>query len=172
MPNKAKPADPAYNPNLPPIDNPDQPQFTDQVLLQDIYATMDLTRFALNPTEPIPLPKYIESEPIRENFGETTYLNLNEIGVYGYLRSYQYNSYFEYNLVKDHPYLHLFPGLKYAIREREEVARKYPDVSQVQMMPFFNCQHYPELGYNQVELTRFYGIEQLIYNPWFEIISM
>ena len=35
---------------------PDDPQTNDEVLLQDIYALMDLNQFALDPNEAIPLP--------------------------------------------------------------------------------------------------------------------
>ena len=35
---------------------PENPQTNDEVLLQDIYALMDLDQFALDPNEEIPLP--------------------------------------------------------------------------------------------------------------------
>lgn len=78
---------------------PDDPQLTDEVLLQDIYARMDLAQFALDPEEPI--------EP-----GERS-------GLYSTM---------EHPLVHEHPYLHLFPGLQEAImaQKRDEDLRYTP----------------------------------------------
>ena len=52
---------------------PEDPETNDEVLLQDIYALMDLDRFALDPGAPIPIPGLAEKklstthrrEPIR-----------------------------------------------------------------------------------------------------------
>ena len=67
---------------------PEDPQTNDRVLLQDIYAQIDLEQFALDPDEPIEqveLPRD-ESEPI--------------------------HSVMRYDTVHQHPYLHLFPSLR------------------------------------------------------------
>ena len=42
---------------------PEDPETNDEVLLQDIYALMDLDRFALDPGAPIPIPGLAEKKP-------------------------------------------------------------------------------------------------------------
>ena len=155
------------NPNLPAIEAPTKPQFTDQVLLQDIYATMDLNRFALNPEEPIPFPKYQQLQD-REDYGKMYDLTIDDIA------GKPYQSYFEYNVIKEHPYLHVFPGLKYSIRAMEQAAKDNPRNRRLQIRPAINYEPYPTPGRPETEheFTRVYGIDQFIYNPWFERISI
>ena len=165
------PAETTNTPNSsqPAAKTPERPQFTDQVLLQDIYATMDLERFALNPEEPIPFPKYVEIRDTAD-YGEMYDLTVDDIsGTY-----YRYQSYFEYNQVKDHPYLHVFPGLKYSIQEMEQVAKENPRSKILQIRPYINYEPYEIDPFNETarRFLRAYGVEQLIYNPWYEKITM
>ena len=69
-----------------------QPQFSDEVLLQDIYAAIDMTRYALNETS----PRWKE-RPISK-------------------RELPFEEY------RDHPYLHLFPHLQRHIEDIQEEA--------------------------------------------------
>ena len=76
---------------------PEDPATNDTVLLQDIYELMDLSQFALDPTEPI------------ERF------NYGGIGGNGEIANL---STFNVAQTLDHPYIFLFPKLKYYL-ERE-----------------------------------------------------
>ena len=92
---------------------PDNPQTNDEVLLQDIYALMDLDQFALDPNEAIPLPY--------STFGGAWY---NET-----FRKDHPPTLFDYEEVRDHPYLHLLPGLKGHVEgfwNMEAAGRKSP----------------------------------------------
>ena len=58
-----KPAGPLSPEGLTPGDLiPEDPETNDEVLLQDIYALMDLDRFALDPGAPIPIPGLAEKK--------------------------------------------------------------------------------------------------------------
>ena len=79
---------------------PENPQLTDEVLLQDIYQQMDLSQFALDPRDPIPFReepghRYYgpSTEPIRENIMK---LNFAE--------------------ARANPFLHVFPILEETLR--------------------------------------------------------
>ena len=98
---------------------PEDPETNDEVLLQDIYALMDLDQFALNPNEAIPLPN---KQGARSHMGYS-------IGTGWYItreRGKHPPTLFDYEETRDHPYLHLFPGLKGYVevfQKREEEGR-------------------------------------------------
>ena len=98
---------------------PDDPQTNDEVLLQDIYALMDLDQFALNPNEAIPLPgKPGKQEHMGYGIGTGWYITRE--------RGKHPPTFFDYEETRDHPYLHLFPGLKGYVevfQKREEEGR-------------------------------------------------
>ena len=79
------------------------PQFTDQVLFQDIYAGMDLGQFALDSEAEIPMPE-------RKKGHLMTLRNLRSPDKHPPGK-------FPYSEVRDHPYLHLFPGLHHAVEQ-------------------------------------------------------
>ncbi len=154
---------------------PENPETNDEVLLQDIYALMDLDQFALNPNQATPLPdkenmsccgiftKAWYSEPYREDHPPTL---------------------FDYEEVRDHPYLHLFPGLKghvEAFQNMEADGRglsfqKYPPHNQreFQYHPNRDPEHLsPNTDWNKPG-KRFLpmgGITHFIYHPWFEPVE-
>ena len=64
---------------------PEDPRTNDQVLLQNIYAQIDLEQFALDPNEPI---------EFRGKYPRLIYSKMN------------------YPLMHQHPYLHIFPALE------------------------------------------------------------
>ena len=122
------------NPRLNTLDLvPENPQTNDQVLLQDIYQQIDLGQFALDPGEPIPFVEIDGNRP-------------NQASLIKYL---------------EHPYLHLFPELKYIASQGG---------TNVSYVPFINKPHevfnpwswHFDLAATHSRLTYF------IYNPWFE----
>ena len=121
---------------------PENPQNQDKVLIQDIYAKMDLEEFALDPNEPL---VYEEDYPQK----------------------------FEMAQIKDHPYLHIFRGLQYAVQV-EEQARK-PKLA-IEYNPYYDgTPSSPQSGNPSGSGTRsqqffqnFDHITHFIYNPWFE----
>ena len=73
---------------------PEDPRTNDQVLLQDIYAQIDLEQFALDPDQPIPLQADgSRVEPLK--------------------------SLMPAPMIHQHPYLHLFPDLEAKAHEQE-----------------------------------------------------
>ena len=74
---------------------PEDPRTNDQVLLQDIYAQIDLEQFALDPDQPIPWQgsRYDEISPV---------------------------SVMPHPMIHRHPYLHLFPNLETKVRRQEQ----------------------------------------------------
>ena len=72
---------------------PEDPRTNDQVLLQDIYAQIDLEQFALDPDQPI-------SWQERENSPGSP------------------KSLMPHPMIHQHPYLHLFPDLEAKVREQ------------------------------------------------------
>ncbi len=155
---------------------PENPQTDDRVLLQDIYARMDLEQFALDPAAPIPFPtellyEYVEFMERKNNYGEPEKMEKSE-------RQYlirelkegsQQQQAFHYEDTKDHPYLHLFPGLKYFIdKETEDAARKGggPD-EKIAYSPYSHISGAAKWG-RDIEFLPRDGITRFIYNPWFE----
>ena len=74
---------------------PEDPRTNDQVLLQDIYAQINLEQFALDPDQPIPWQgsRYDEISPV---------------------------SVMPHPMIHRHPYLHLFPDLKTKVRKQKK----------------------------------------------------
>ena len=74
---------------------PEDPRTNDQVLLQDIYAQINLEQFALDPDQPIPWQgsRYDEISPV---------------------------SVMPHPMIHRHPYLHLFPNLETKVRRQEQ----------------------------------------------------
>ena len=72
---------------------PEDPRTNDQVLLQDIYAQIDLEQFTLDPDQPIPWQgsKYDENSRV---------------------------SVMPHPMIQQHPYLHLFPDLEAKVRRQ------------------------------------------------------
>ena len=78
---------------------PEDPETNDRVLLQDIYAQIDLEQFALDPNEPIPAVKSRGHRYTRTDRKLVSIMNYEE--------------------TRDHPYLHLFPHLKNSIENEK-----------------------------------------------------
>ena len=141
---------------------PEDPETSDEVLLQDIYALMDLSQFALDPNQPVPLPQ----EGIRD-FGDR-YVSALPGGDYP-------PSYFNFDDVKDHPYLHLFPGLKAHVEAYRKREMENPGSRSFRNR---DIPYNPHRPYDQPErvlresqatgVTPPSGITYFIYNPWFE----
>ena len=74
---------------------PEDPRTNDQVLLQDIYAQINLEQFALDPDQPIPWQgsRCDEISPV---------------------------SVMPHPMIHRHPYLHLFPDLKTKVRRQKK----------------------------------------------------
>ena len=74
---------------------PEDPRTNDQVLLQDIYAQINLEQFALDPDQQIPWQgsRYDEISPV---------------------------SVMPHPMIHRHPYLHLFPNLETKVRRQEQ----------------------------------------------------
>ena len=132
---------------------PQNPQLNDTVLLQDIYPHADLDQFALDPTQPIPLPI------IREK-GE-----LVRIETPSELTDWMSSpdpQWFFYENVKDHPYLHMFPKLQ---KDAHEEKPTYPQIQEEDIA--FSFREY--IASTEYDPTKEGGrINQFIYNPWFQ----
>ena len=125
---------------------PQDPRTNDQVLLQDIYDRMDLQQFALNPNEPIPPPK-------SGDWG---------IGRFGYP-----DTRFGYFETRDHPYLHLFPGLLNNINmARQEGADTAKPDRTFEYNPYNPPWQWD--GDAREDFLFHGGITYFIYHPWFE----
>ena len=137
---------------------PDSPRTNDQVLLQDIYARIDLGQFALNPNEPITW-----NEPIISPTG-------SPLEHTGWLPSLMPRL-----MVHKHPYLHIFPDLeKIAALQLEESKtgdiEYYPswDIEGGSNWQYGNygpaVRKFQDLSAGKDRLTYF------IYNPWYEAV--
>ena len=129
-----------------PRDNvPDNPQLTDQILLQEVYAQMDLEQFALDPNQPI-APK-----------------DLNAYLVVGPLES-------EFNLseVKGHPYLFLFPGLRYEVELEQSNEHPRDTVAYDPYRPRNDASD--RIGRFPQPFPAWDPVTRFIYFPWFEPI--
>ena len=136
---------------------PDSPRTNDQVLLQDIYARIDLGQFALDPNEPITW-----NEPISRTGSPIKHT--------GWLPSQM-----PHPMVHQHPYLHIFPDLeKIAALQLEE--NKTGDIEYYPSWDIrggSNWQYgdygpdvkkFQDLSAGKDRLTYF------IYNPWYEAV--
>ena len=126
---------------------PENPKANDTVLLQDIYDLMDLDQFALDPTQPI------------EKFENTTghYARSNRL------------SRFPRNMLKNHPYIHMFPDLELLTKN---TLKEKPNES---LWPNVIYSPYARLGdVNKTPGGKYFvandPITYFIYHPWFEEI--
>ena len=154
---------------------PEDPETNDEVLLQDIYALMDLDRFALDPNQAIPLPdkEYMSccgvytkewySERVREDHPPTL---------------------FDYEEIRDHPYLHLFPGLKGHVETFQNMEadgrglpfQTYPPHNQREFQYHPNrdpghLSHNTNWNKPGKRFLPMDGITHFIYHPWFEPVE-
>ena len=125
---------------------PENPRTNDQVLLQDIYARMDLEQFALNPNDHIPQPN---------------------VGGRGMSRSGYPDTMFGYFETRDHPYLHLFPGL---LNNVNMARKKGYDSHNPGKTLEYNPYNPPGRwdGDAREDYNFHGGITHFIYYPWFE----
>ena len=130
---------------------PQNPQLNDTVLLQDIYPHADLDQFALNPTQPIPLPI------IREKGELVRIETLEELKEDLIHDSHPFPQWFLYENIRDHPYLHIFPRLQHTAHAEEP-----PD--QIKDIAFKFKDSRPYIDPTQAAE----GITRFIYFPWFE----
>ena len=135
---------------------PDNPQTNDQVLLQDIYAQIDLEQFALDPKEPIPFqgPRGWQYHISR---------------VYGRIPPT-----FPFQATKDHPYLFMFPGLDRLVQTVSEGESNLPDA-----LPYHPYMRPTKWGSDTRDKTWPAGdyvpldrITRFIFNPWYEPIHI
>ena len=146
---------------------PDDPETNDEVLLQDIYALMDLDQFALDPNEAIPLPyrDHMSCCVFREQWKSKE------------LRKDHPPTLFDYKEVRDHPYLHLFPGLKGYVEgfwNMEAAGRGLPFEREFQYHATRNPDSINFIGNWNLPGKRFThlgGITHFIYHPWFEPVE-
>ena len=131
---------------------PVNPQFTDEVLLQDIYAQMDLGQFALDPAAEIQMPNTRRGKPM-----SLSNLERPDTHPPG-----------KFNLadVRDHPYLHMFPGLKYSV---EQALGSPPPDGLIEYGPHLDLDSL-QISSADPEFVPKDGISRFIHNPWFEPI--
>ena len=131
---------------------PQDAETNDQVLLQDIYAQMDLSEFALDPNGPISY-----QEAIRGSLSEGMRLRQKELESTG----------FELNFAKasENPYLHVFPML--------EAAQTHWESGRFSGNPsvFLHPNAYPELPNHYIRFSAVDPVTYFIYHPWFEPIQ-
>ena len=126
-------------------------QFNDQVLLQDIYARMDLQEFALDPNEPTPFldPHEKESDLKTEN---------------------DLNMELRFQEARQNPYLHVFSMLEEALRlENAGSEDNYPynrDRTGVTVHPNYN----PATKRLQPFIPRD-PVTYFLHHPWFEPVE-
>ena len=151
-----KPASPPSPENLAPGDLiPEDPETNDEVLLQDIYALMDLDRFALDPGAPTKLPPEKSSKSLTDWSG-------------GYP-----DSIFELAEVEDHPYLHLFPGLKWTAETAGNYLKTVNRGGTFEYNPYRGVRSsYGGTGKPSRTFQPRDGNTHFIYHPWFEPLDL
>ena len=133
---------------------PDDPETNDRVLLQDIYAQIDLEQFALDPNEPIPAAE----EALIEY-----------ISFYGRSERLLLVSRMNYEETRGHPYLHLFPHLKNVIEngDHSEEISYHPAMGK----PYTQGEYYGrEDRLREIRPDNRSHLLYFIYNPWFDPI--
>ena len=127
---------------------PKQPQFTDEVLLQNIYKTIDLDRLALPEDYQIP-PDYEHPKSDWSPINNTDY----QVPYYD---------------VFQHPYLHVFPTLEYFVKKNADSKRvkdhfeyDYRDIKKRRL-----TESVVERDVNPPS-----GISHFLHYPWFEPFS-
>ena len=125
------------------------------MLLQDIYALMDLDRFALDPGAPTKLPPEKSSKSLTDWSG-------------GYP-----DSIFDLDEVEDHPYLHLFPGLRWTAEKAGKYLKTVNRGGTFVYNPYDrDVRYYPK---NEKPSRTFQprdGNTHFIYHPWFEPLDL
>ena len=130
---------------------PQDAETNDQVLLQDIYAQMDLGEFALDPNGPIPYREVVHD---RSGRGYVEQEELESIG-------------FKLNFAdaSENPYLHVFPMLETAQRHWESGGfRGKPSV-------FLHPNAMIPEPRRYVRFSALDPVTYFIYHPWFEPIQ-
>ena len=130
---------------------PADAETNDRVLLQDIYARMDLSEFALDPRSPVPFREVVESHNT-----SGSWIYPEEIESIG----------FELNFAdaEENPYLHVFPLLDTALRHRE-----FGTLSGEQSA--FLHPNKQTGGYDYTRFASLDPVTYFIYHPWFEPIQ-
>jgi hypothetical protein len=127
------------------------------VLLQDIYALMDLDRFALDPGAPTKLPPEKSFLSLLADDSSDRYLD----------------SIFELAEVEDHPYLHLFPGLRWTAEKAGKYLKTVNRGGTFVYNPYDrDVRYYPK---NEKPSRTFQprdGNTHFIYHPWFEPLDL
>ena len=136
---------------------PQNPQLNDTVLLQDIYPHADLDQFALDPTQPVPLPI------VREK-GELVRIETPSELKQDFIHDdHPFPQWFLYENVRDHPYLHIFPRLQHAAHEEDPRRHQIEQIKDIAFR-FDDSRPYPHT--NREFPSE--GITRFIYFPWFE----
>ena len=151
-----KPAGPPDTAGVAPEDLiPENPETNDEVLLQDIYALMDLDRFALDPGAPIQLPS-------EKSFNSLT----------SWSKGYP-DSIFELDEVENHPYLHLFPGLRWTAEKAGKYLKTVNRGGTFVYNPYDrDVRNYPKTGKPSRTFQPRDGNTHFIYHPWFEPLDL
>ena len=136
---------------------PQNPQLNDAVLLQDIYPHADLDQFALDPTQPVPLPI------VREKGELVRIETLEEMKQDLIHDDHPFPQWFLYENVRDHPYLHIFPRLQHAAHEEDPPRHQIEQIKDIAFR-FKDSIPYPHTDRNRASE----GITRFIYFPWFE----
>ena len=129
---------------------PADAETNDRVLLQDIYARMDLSEFALDPRSPIPFQEVDEDHSSGDHIGRQ---QIESIG-------------FKLNFADaaENPYLHVFPMLDTALRHRDfGMLSGKPSV--------FLHPHKQTGGFKYTRFASLDPVTYFIYHPWFEPIQ-
>ena len=132
---------------------PTDPRFTDQVLLQDIYARIDLNQFALDPEDPIEFgykgPAGTGLKPVEVD-GDAPLMST-----------------MEYPMVHEHPFLHLFPSVEEGIvdQERPDDLKYHPSKSTSVFHPSHEEKRFANISAGRNGLINF------IYQPWFHPVQ-
>ena len=137
---------------------------------------MDLSQFAIDPNEPIPFPiKAHNYSDINEDPQQLYLSTLKSIGQNVTKAHVKIPSIFNSQEIKDHPYLHLFPGLQALVnftRDDNTPPRPYTPIKH---HPYLDHAHMSSLSdYEDIETQIFQplnGIEQFLFNPWYQPIN-
>ena len=131
-----------------PAQVPKQPQFTDEVLLQDIYENVDLDRLALPEDYQIP-PDYERPQSDWSPVNNTDY----QVPYYD---------------VFQHPYLHVFPTLEYFVKKNAD-SKRVKDHFEYDYRAIKERRRRETLNDRSVNPPS--GISHFLHYPWFEPFS-
>ena len=140
---------------------PQDPQLNDTVLLQDMYPHADLDQFALDPTQPLPLPIIREEGELARI---ETPSELKEDLIHD---DHPFPQWFLYDNVKDHPYLHIFPRLQHTAHEEDPPRHQIEQIKDIAFR-FDDSRPYPHPNHPERPSE---GITRFIYFPWFESVE-